>query len=896
VKKIILAFLLICSLLVNAQPKLVTQLSYGGTGNGGALARHDLPGTTPGVIYSFNNLSPHMARTGVVAGNEDWLYGVLAYNGVNSEGCLYKVRSNGLDFTLLHDSAFNVTPYYHTDGMIYFHSNLNIVKLDPLTNAKTFLPANGFLVSRNLLIDANDWIYYTTFSGIVKMKTDGSEMTDLHFFNPPVEGSSIAGGLTEAADDDLFGVHTYEGVFNGGTLYSIKKDGTGFTVHHQFTTATGIYPESKLVYFDGKLYGTTSQGGDHGMGVLFAINADGSDYRVLRHFDQGLFSTGGITGNISITSNGRIIGSFLQFYAQSFLYSRLYKIDTSGDNFQPFCGPLDRSFGNMSRDPLVINDETIFTVTAEGGRYEGGVLGQWDTTGSGGDLYNFGYSSTGFYPRNGLARSINGKLYGTNTIGGTSGNGNIYSMNADGTGYTVLHSFTDNEGYDPIGKLLEASDGKLYGACQYGGPLNSGCIYRIDKTGSNFEIIYDFSVFANGYTPQGSLVEDAGGSLYGTTTGGSANTGVVFRINKDGSNYTVLRTFDASGIYAPVAGLALSSNFLYGICSGGGSFTRGGLFRIRTDGSGYEVLHEFGDGTDGYFPFTTPIIATNGKLYGTAGSGGTDFGGILYSIDTDGNNYTTLKNFSYAVDGSAPYGDLIQASDGLLYGSLFSSNISLGGAGAIYRFNLDGSGFNILKEYNFETEGGGPRNLIDLNGTFVLPVEFISFEVTKKEHSVLLTWKTAQEQNSDRFEIERSSTGTGFSSIGRVTAAGNSTITKSYSFTDNNPFYGMNYYRLKQIDIDGKFIYSKTISVRFDDPARLVISPNPASNHLNIRILTGNNYAMIRIFDASGRPVLQKNIAGSSTVMQVDIQYLAKGWYVLQLEGDKSQYYKFLKQ
>ena len=174
------------------------------------------------------------------------------------------------------------------------------------------------------------------------------------------------------------------------------------------------------------------------------------------------------------------------------------------------------------------------------GRNDGGVLNHCDTSGAGGDLYHFGNSPNGFRPFGGTIKASDGKLYGTTTIGGADGNGVVYSVNADGTAYTRLHQFTDAEGYEPSGKLLEASDGKLYGACRQGGANNSGCIYRLDKNGSNFEVIYSYTTYTGGYSPVGGLVEDNSGALYGVNFWGY---GSVFKINKDGSNYTELKVF-----------------------------------------------------------------------------------------------------------------------------------------------------------------------------------------------------------------------------------------------------------------------------------------------------------------------------------------------------------------
>jgi uncharacterized repeat protein (TIGR03803 family) len=199
----------------------------------------------------------------------------------------------------------------------------------------------------------------------------------------------------------------------------------------------------------------------------------------------------------------------------------------------------------------------------------------------------------------------------------------------------------DSYGYDINGKLLEASDGKLYGATAWGGPHGSGSLFRLNKDGNNLEIIYDFPDFANGYSPTGSLVEDANGILYGTTLYGYPGTGVIFKINKDGSGYTPLKNFTVSDPALPYGGLRLYQGFLYGIGYYGTNSGYGGIFRIRTDGTGYELLHSFSLSTDGGSPMSVPVISA-GKLYGTTTYGGTDNLGTIYSMDVSGNNFLVL--------------------------------------------------------------------------------------------------------------------------------------------------------------------------------------------------------------------------------------------------------------
>ena len=886
VKKIILSLLLIANLLTHSQPKLVGTVHFHGPKYGGSIFRLDLPGTTPGIVYAFNNAVPHRPIGGVIAGNDNWLYGSLNYNGVDNNGGLYRIQRNGSNFSMLfnYTTSASSIPVYHTDEFLYVMGGNQLKRYDPVTNIVNNLTDN--VSARNLHIDTDDWIYFERVSSLSKIQTDGTSETFLYNFAFPGDGYDPI-GVTEVPDNRLFGLHRLGGVNDGGTLYGIEKDGTGFAVHHIFTTATGVNPMSKLIYMDGKLFGTTNGGGDFGYGTLYSIDEDGTNFRVLYHF------SGGVSGNISISSNGRIFGNFGTYFVSGFNSYKMYKIDTSGQNFEPIFSLDQRVSGDFNQDILLLNDENIYSVTAEYGIHDGGVFNHCDTSGVGNGLYHFGLSPTGFRPTGGIIKASDGKLYGATAFGGTNGNGVVYSVNADGTNYAVLHQFTESEGYEPSGKLLEASDGRLYGACRFGSS-HIGILYRINKNGTGFEVIFEFSGATDGYTPVGSLVEDAAGVLYGTCFYSSAVAGSVFKINKNGTGYSTLRLFSGSGgdLGYPYNGLTLLKGYLYGACGYGGSEGNGGLFRIRTNGSGYQVLHDFiaADGA-GSLPVGTPYIANNGKIYGTLDFGGPAGDGSIYSIDSVGTNFTVLHLFTGFTDGAAPWGGMIQASDGLMYGSTQIGGS--GGGGTIFRINLDGSGFTVIKNFDQAEGQGVASTIIDLNGNFSLPVQWVKFTATKREQSTLLSWQTASEQNSDRFEIERSSNGTVFNSIGTV-ASTNNPNGAHYSFRDNDPLAGINYYRLKQLDMDGKFEYSRVVQLSFDNKGNITIYPNPVKEWLNINVTGSQAIRSIVITDLTGK-IVQKN--QNVLTSSIPVGHLNAGAYLIRVETSQGSYTgKFVKQ
>ncbi len=170
-----------------------------------------------------------------------------------------------------------------------------------------------------------------------------------------------------------------------------------------------------------------------------------------------------------------------------------------------------------------------------------------------------------------------------------------------------------------------------------------------------------------------------------------------------------------------------------------------------------------------------------------------------------------------------------------------------------------------------------------------LPVVLLYFTAKKQTAtSSLIEWKTSQEINSASFDVERSNDAVKFTKIGNVAAAGNSSVSISYSFTDNNPAKGLNYYRLKQIDVDGRFVYSPARLVIFDglDAATVKYYPNPTNGMLFIEFSTVNinEATIINITNANGVLVNQYKLSSTSgNKIQVDLSRYAKGIYFIQV-------------
>jgi uncharacterized repeat protein (TIGR03803 family) len=351
------------------------------------------------------------------------------------------------------------------------------------------------------------------------------------------------------------------------------------------------------------------------------------------------------------------------------LYQRLRSFDGPSGS-QPASGMVEGS------------DGLLYGATFSGGSNNNrGTVFQMRKDGTGFlVLRHFANDDQGNRPVGRVIGGTDGALYGTTSSGGTNNAGTVFKLNKDGSGYSVLRSFggTYEDGKNPQTGVIEGSDGLLYGTTYGAGASVPGNVFRISKDGSAFSVLHRFEGTADGQFPWGELLEASDGFLYGTTysgTTGSSLFGTVFRISKDGSAYQILHLFSylvpANGLY-PYGGLMEATDGqLYGTTSAGGSAGNyGTVFKIEKSGSGYQVIFSFTG--DGAAPRGSLLEGPSGALYGVTYDGGIGTNGTVFTLNTNGSNYTVLHRFADGGDGKKPYGNLLSATDGAIYGTTFS--------------------------------------------------------------------------------------------------------------------------------------------------------------------------------------------------------------------------------
>ena len=284
-------------------------------------------------------------------------------------------------------------------------------------------------------------------------------------------------------------------------------------------------------------------------------------------------------------------------------------------------------------------------------------------------------------------------LYGMTKSGGGSDLGTIFKVQADGTGFTLLHSFVGGatDGANPLGSLI-LSGSTLFGMTGKGGGRDLGTVFKIGTNGSGFIMMHSFAGgAADGANPNGSLVL-SGSTLYGMTcNGGSTDFGTIFKIGTGGTGFILLHEFSGgtNDGKMPRGSLTLSGSTLYGMTYWGGEGDNGTIFSIQSNGSGFALLHAFAD-SDGANPYGA-LTLSGTTLFGMTLYGGYYSMGTIFKMQTNGSGFALLHEFSgYSDDGGEPYGSLFLAGS-TLYGMTLHGGTSF--RGAIFTIGTDGGGF-----------------------------------------------------------------------------------------------------------------------------------------------------------------------------------------------------------
>lgn len=248
-------------------------------------------------------------------------------------------------------------------------------------------------------------------------------------------------------------------------------------------------------------------------------------------------------------------------------------------------------------------------------------------------------------------------------------------------------------------------------------------------------------------------------------------------------------------------------------------------------------------------------------------------------------------------DGGALQAAMVRLTSGGTVDSTFGIygevRTGLGNGTFGYSLVIQGDAKIVVGGYSYFAARGNDFSVLRYNAPSVLPIKLSSFTATAVKRVVALNWATASENNNSYFSIERSGNNSGFAYIGKVYSNGNSSQLKYYSFTDLQPLQEDNFYRLKQVDLDGRFTYSNTVRVSFSTSPYIVAYPNPTKNTVKISGL--GNAAYISVINAGGKILIQSTSAGNDYAL--NIRSLAPGIYFIRVkQGEKITNLKIVKE
>ena len=710
-------------ILVGADGVIYGTTTSGGIYSSGTVFRVNVDGSQYAVLHAFGANANDGATplTGLVQGRDGMLYGTTSLGGTNGTGMVFRLGTDGSGYTILHtcggisgDAASPTALIQGADGALYGVAQMGgsdaagvVFRLGTDGSAyevlHNFSSGDGQLPVA-LTQGADGSVYGVTQTGgtnsvgvVFSLGTNGSAFAVLYTFGSSAGDGMMPVGLAQGSDGLLVGITQSGGSNDNGVVFLLNTNGSGYRLAHQFdgTSGDGATPGAGLILgADGSWYGTTLHGGaDSDDGTVFRMNGDGSGYQVIRRFTfinsifYDLFSTDGqLPGPLAQGANGLLYGA--------------------------------TAYGGTTGQGAYQNTGagTLFVLATNASDYA--VIYNFSTTGGDGGS-----------PVAGLTRGRDGALYGVTPSGGPAGQGSVFRINANGAGYQILYGFGLDpiDGYNPKAGLMQGADNMLYGTTFEGGYVGGsgfGVIFKVNPAGSDYTEVLSFGFYAGaGQGPTSPPLQGHDGNLYGTTAAGGlmssghGGLGIVYTVGTNGLGFTVLHEFSTNYLegHTPFSGLNQGSDgTLYGTTYGSGvvgSSDCGTVFKLFTNGSGFQVLHTFANNSvDGKNPYSGLILGTDGFLYGTTQSGGTNGTGTVYKLSTNGFNYLVIHNFgSITNDGLAPTAPVSQDSDGYLYGTTpYGGTFGRvggpnGGYGVAFKLDTSGSAYTVLHSF-----GGTP--------------------------------------------------------------------------------------------------------------------------------------------------------------------------------------------
>jgi len=342
----------------------------------------------------------------------------------------------------------------------------------------------------------------------------------------------------------------------------------------------------------------------------------------------------------------------------------------------------------------------------------------------------------GEYADTDLETDSAGNIYGSTVLGGDHGSGTVFQLSPTGTGWeqTVLYSFTGGaDGGEPYKGVTIDRHGNLYGTAVTGGSggCEGGCgvVYKLTQSNGtwNQTVIYAFNGGDDGSGPGARVTVDRSGNVYGMTpTGGIYGAGTIYKLQPNAGSYTfqVIHTFTGGndGASGSAGRMLLDHGRLYGAATTGGTYGNGVVFQLTPTTVGewdFRTLYSFHGQPDGSFPYGALLRASSGKIYGTTYYGGRNGIGSVYELSPRSVgewNERIIYSFQTGSDGNSPISNLVSDAAGNFYGTT-----SEGGLGSGTIFKLAPAGGGRWTESVVHSFAGPPDGGFSYNGMVVDP-------------------------------------------------------------------------------------------------------------------------------------------------------------------------------
>lgn len=537
---------------------------------------------------------------------------------------------------------------------------------------------------------------------LFRVDTAGNNYQMIHNFDGNDPGKFGYGTMLLLENGHFYGMLQYGGDYNDGVIFEYDPIEDMYYKKYSFNhLIEGANPFAGLIMADnGKFYGTTQNGGTFNDGTFFEYDSDINSVTVLVNFNgasNGRFPS----GNLFQANNGKLYGTttyggasdkgvLFEYDPLTNIYTKLVDMNGSstGTGGEPYCAVIQAQNGKL------------YGTTKKGTIFQYDIsLNQYTTV--------FSKTSTsGGAPVCTLIEAGNGKLYGTMSTEGVNGDGTLFEFDYNTGLYTKLADFDEiTTGKLPKGTMIEADNGRLYGATTSGGsPYNYGTLYEFDYTTGQLNSLYTMTNSDLGVGIwQGALIEYPQGVLTGLTSSGGAsatNGGTIFEFNlADNSYHKIIDIGRREGNIPSKKVIQTSNGKIYGVTLNGGLYNNGTIYSLDPGTNQYVAHADFNSSTNGSTPYGNMVEASNGKIYGTTNSGGANGNGTIYVFDPITDSIVVIEHLNLLVTGNDPTSGIIEASNGKLYGCTSSGGIN--GNGVLYEIDPISNTFTKKQDFDF---------------------------------------------------------------------------------------------------------------------------------------------------------------------------------------------------